>query len=237
MKLIFSILFLIFVNNLFCQSDFKVGDEVTVNWKEGGSYYPGKISEIKDTLYFIKYDDGDTEWAKAWQIKLNIFEWPENTANDKSTQFKVADKVDVEERGIWYDATVLKVKDGQYLIHYDGWSSSYDLVVNNDRIRAHTKKDKPTTPANISNNNNSSGNGENDSDSGSALIHISIQNTCLHDAIMLINGKEYSIRKNSSLELDLEEGTFVYGLNGSKKILKGSVSTSDYMNNFHPVCD
>jgi hypothetical protein len=235
MKHIITLILLLSLFNYFGQDIFKVGDDVKVNWKEGGTFYPGTISEIKDGLYFIKYDDGDTEWAKVEQLKVNTFEWPENNAADKSTKFKANDKVDVEENGIWYDATVLKSNEGQYFIHYDGWSSSYDVVVNNERIRTRTKKDKPTTPSNMTtggtSGSGSSGNG------GSGLIHVSIQNTCLQDAVMLIDGKEYTIRKNSALELDLEEGTFVYGLNGSKKVLKGTVSTSDYMNRFTPLCD
>ena len=41
---------------------FKVGDRVMGNYKNCGSYYPGKIAAIyPDSTYHIKYNDGDEE--------------------------------------------------------------------------------------------------------------------------------------------------------------------------------
>ena len=55
-------------------------------------------------------------------------------AQNKS--FKVDDKVEVLYKQKWYPAKVLEVKDEGYLIHYDGYQSSWDEVVGDDRIRA-----------------------------------------------------------------------------------------------------
>ena len=46
------------------------------------------------------------------------------------------DKVQVEENGKWYPATVLNTRPGEWFIHYDGYSSQYDLWVGPSRIKA-----------------------------------------------------------------------------------------------------
>jgi hypothetical protein len=213
------------------QSTLKVGDEVTVNWKEGGTYYPGKIAEIKDTLYFINYNDGDSEWTSAKNIKLTEFVWPENSSKDFTSKFKVGDAVDVIEEGIWYDATVLKVNKGQYYIHYEGWSSMYDIVVNNDQIRARTKKATSTTPQSSSTTNSSS------ASTSSDKVTFKIQNTCLKDVVMLIDDVQYPIARNSSITVTVKVGAHVYALTGSKKSYRGVVSATDYVNVFYPDCN
>lgn len=237
MRFITVIVLMLVFSNIFGQDSFKTGDRVQVNWEEKGYYYKGFIDEIKDGLYFIKYDDGGTEWAKPTQIKLDVFEWPANSCADKTSKFKVNDKVDVESSGIWYDATVLKVQDGQYFIHYDGWSSSYDEVVNNDRIRAFTKKAMATSQENMSGGSSASGGYSGSSNDGAQTISFKIQNTCLHDAVMIVGDKEYLIKRNSSITIEAEVGAFVYAVSSTRKVLKGSVSVNDYMNNFTPVCD
>lgn len=40
--------------------------------------------------------------------------------------FDVNEKVKVEWKGKWYPAKILKVEDGKYLIHYDGYESSWN---------------------------------------------------------------------------------------------------------------
>src|SRR5262245_28851555 len=37
--------------------------------------------------------------------------------------------------GTWWEGSVLASNNGQYLIHYDGWSSSWDEWVGPDRVR------------------------------------------------------------------------------------------------------
>ncbi|HOD14471.1 MAG TPA: hypothetical protein PK307_02550 [Spirochaetota bacterium] len=43
--------------------DWKVGTAVECNWKNGGAYYPGKITVIKGEMIHISYNDGDQEDA------------------------------------------------------------------------------------------------------------------------------------------------------------------------------
>ncbi len=43
--------------------DWKVGTVVECNWKNGGAYYPGKITVMKGEVIHISYNDGDQEDA------------------------------------------------------------------------------------------------------------------------------------------------------------------------------
>ena len=40
----------------------KVGDHCLAKWSGDGYWYPGRVSRIRDGLYFVRYDDGDSEW-------------------------------------------------------------------------------------------------------------------------------------------------------------------------------
>ncbi len=59
---------------------------------------------------------------------------PMNTAE---CDYDVAQTVQVQWKGKWYEAQILKVKDdcSQYYIHYTGWSDSWDEWVTPDRIK------------------------------------------------------------------------------------------------------
>lgn len=46
-------------------ADFKVGDSVECNWKNGGKNYPGRVAAIEDGKLFIHYNDGDKEHTTA----------------------------------------------------------------------------------------------------------------------------------------------------------------------------
>jgi hypothetical protein len=45
-------------------ADYKVGDPVECNWKNGGRYYPGKVAGAEGGKLFINYKDGDKEHTK-----------------------------------------------------------------------------------------------------------------------------------------------------------------------------
>jgi hypothetical protein len=46
-----------------------VGTSVNCNWKNKGTYYDGKIGEVKEGKLFIKYNDGDNEWVTTGQCR------------------------------------------------------------------------------------------------------------------------------------------------------------------------
>ncbi|MCU0437324.1 MAG: hypothetical protein MUC49_05370 [Raineya sp.] len=52
-----------------------------------------------------------------------------------NTNYKVGDKVRVEWKGIYYDATIIDKNISQYKISYDGYGSSWDEWVNIERLK------------------------------------------------------------------------------------------------------
>ena len=60
--------------------------------------------------------------------------------------WKVNDHVEVEWKGDWYQAQIIQVQGKQYKVHYDGYESSWDEWVDNNRIRAaRVTESNPTT--------------------------------------------------------------------------------------------
>lgn len=53
----------------------------------------------------------------------------------RAAGFAVGDPVEVEWRGTWYPATVMEVRDGAFLIHYEGYGKEWDEAVGPERIR------------------------------------------------------------------------------------------------------
>lgn len=49
--------------------------------------------------------------------------------------YKINDRVQVEWKGAWYPAKVIKVDGGKYLIHYDGYPAAYDEWVTTARMK------------------------------------------------------------------------------------------------------
>lgn len=103
----------------------KVGDRAEVEWK--GKWYPAQVTKVnKDgTQCFIRYDGYGSDWDE-WVGKNRIV---------LLSGYQVGDAVEVEWKGKWYPARVLKVSKGTYFIHYDGYESSWDEWVGPKRIR------------------------------------------------------------------------------------------------------
>lgn len=51
------------------QNQWKIGSHALINWSRDIYWYPGTIKDIKGDLYFILFDDGDSEWADVSRIK------------------------------------------------------------------------------------------------------------------------------------------------------------------------
>lgn len=47
----------------------------------------------------------------------------------------LGEKLQVSWSGSWYDATILEIGEGQYKVHYEGWSSDWDEWVVPSRLR------------------------------------------------------------------------------------------------------
>jgi hypothetical protein len=98
-----------------------------VEAKSGGSWYKARVIDAKSQQYrvhYYGYEDSDDEWVKVEQLR----DW-------KMVQYVAGSSVEVEWKGKWYPATVLKAERGVHLIHYTGYDDSWDEWVSPDRIR------------------------------------------------------------------------------------------------------
>jgi hypothetical protein len=54
--------------------------------------------------------------------------------------FETREEVEVEWRGAWWPAIVLEKRGDRFRVHYDGWGSEWDEVVDSGRIRERRAK-------------------------------------------------------------------------------------------------
>ena len=52
--------------------------------------------------------------------------------------FKAGDKVEAMDAGKWHNAVILEPKGNGYLVHWEGYSSTYDAIVAADNVRKRT---------------------------------------------------------------------------------------------------
>lgn len=112
-----------------------VGDKGKAIWH--GKEYPAEIAKKSGSRCFIHWIGEDGSWDE-WQDCSGFKRDSGKVAADPSGgKFGVGDAVKVLWKGTWYDASVLAVsgKKGTYKIHYDGYDTSWDEWVGNDRIK------------------------------------------------------------------------------------------------------
>ncbi|MBK6541778.1 MAG: hypothetical protein IPG10_10975 [Flavobacteriales bacterium] len=94
----------------------KAGDKVQI--ESTGSWYPGKVLEVKEGQFFVAYDGWSetfNEWVGPDRIKGGATE----AAPSALTKFKVGDKVEVEYGMVPEPATIMEVGENKYHIKYD----------------------------------------------------------------------------------------------------------------------
>lgn len=96
--------------------------------KDGNTY------AIEDLDIFLDKKQEDDAAFKA--ISCGTSTTTSGLAVTTTVTFNKGGKVQVEENGKWYPATVLDTRPGEWFIHYDGYSSQYDLWVGPSRIKA-----------------------------------------------------------------------------------------------------
>jgi hypothetical protein len=125
-----------------------VGTRVTFA-DAAGTKRTGVITEITNGKYKIKYDGVDfSAWADRNQFTIDgtttgdAANGNDNTRRSSSAtttgSFKVGDHVEVLDRiGMWLPAEILDTKDGQYYIHFTGYTGDYyNTWVGTDKIRS-----------------------------------------------------------------------------------------------------
>jgi hypothetical protein len=99
------------------RSPFSVGDRVSCNWKSGGAFYEGQVSELRaGNRIFIQYDDGDVEETSPELCRIA------GGGSGAAGAFRVGDRVSCNWRsgGRFYDGRVGELRGGGRLfIQYD----------------------------------------------------------------------------------------------------------------------
>lgn len=95
----------------------KKGLRIIGNWKLGGRWFPGYITDIQGKEVHVKYDDGDQE----------IITDLKNLQKDKKRKIPKISKLNVGDRilgnwqssGAWYMGKIAEIKENSVHIQYD----------------------------------------------------------------------------------------------------------------------
>lgn len=104
----------------------KVGDEITVLW--GGQPYKAKVLRLDGDFHFITYPGYESSWDE-WVLSNRIVD------GKAPALAPVRARAEVEWKGDWYPAEVLKTEGKKYFIRYIGYDDSWNEWVEKDRIR------------------------------------------------------------------------------------------------------
>ncbi len=138
-----------------CKKPYRVGEYVWVSWEN--AEYPAYLIERKGTTRFrVHFEGYDARWDE--DVTLERIRGriegpalapppPEKVARASGllgkgggdagvmATYKIGDRVRVRWRGSIYPATITGVVSSErFLVHYDGYESAWDEVVEGDRI-------------------------------------------------------------------------------------------------------
>lgn len=156
MKIYFT-LFLFVLSYSSWGQGYRTGSKVEVEWTSG-MWYPATIIDISDTQFKVHLDgDGANTSRDQWIFKNKGIVRPARAASNSEplavakkataapataskSQPASSKRVEVNETGHWYKATVLEQKGDTYKVHFDGYGSADDKWVHRSYIRNLTDK-------------------------------------------------------------------------------------------------
>jgi hypothetical protein len=112
-----------------------VGDGGNVLWK--GRWYPATVVKVNENqtrcyIHYTGYGNNWDEWVGPDRFQRTSGEMHEHHHHHG---YRAGDAVQVRWKGQWYNASIVRVGDDKYKIHYDQYDSSWDEWVGPDRIR------------------------------------------------------------------------------------------------------
>eukprot|EP00475_Leptophrys_vorax_P032356 TRINITY_DN4980_c0_g1_i3.p1 TRINITY_DN4980_c0_g1~~TRINITY_DN4980_c0_g1_i3.p1 ORF type:complete len:341 (+),score=69.65 TRINITY_DN4980_c0_g1_i3:29-1051(+) len=129
----------------------KVGDMVDVMDKNN-KWYQCQVTATQGhqvRIHYIGWNEKWDEWIPRDSPRIAKLE--SHTGVKRLERIKVGDLIDAQDRqGKWYESVVQAIKDGQFLVHYNGWSSKWDewISIESDRLaELHTHSAKQISPA------------------------------------------------------------------------------------------
>jgi len=107
----------------------QIGQRVRALW--GSKWYDAVILDSRNNQYYIHYEGESSsydEWVTPDRVQFSNF-------NSNSTfTYYVGQLVKVEQRGIWYDATIVQVGNNQYYIKYTNYNEYEWVPINRIRL-------------------------------------------------------------------------------------------------------
>ena len=107
-------------------ADWSQGQQVEVKWN--GFWYLAEITQV-DRAHTPPYRISYVEWEKKWD------EWVGNARIRAFSGYHVGNSVQVQWKGKYYAAKILKVNGRKYFITYPGWDHKWDEWVTVRRMR------------------------------------------------------------------------------------------------------
>ena len=107
-------------------NDYDFGREVKVI--QNNVWYKARLIGKRYGEHLVSYIGyNEDEWVKDDRIReLNSSNWDEN---------RDCKKVEVLSKGKWYPARILDKRNGEFYVHYDGYSDSWNEWVTASRVR------------------------------------------------------------------------------------------------------
>ena len=115
----------------------QMGDDVQVLL--GGRWFPATVIAVNNSgtpcrIHYKGYGENLDEWVGSNRIRAGS----PNTLQmgyPGHPHFTVGQAVKVQQRGNWYNAHILEIKQNQYLIKYDDYGSEWNEWVPVGRVR------------------------------------------------------------------------------------------------------
>lgn len=107
---------------------YPVGSDILVYW--GGKLWDAHVTSVDGDFHRITYPGWPSYWDE-WVMSDRIAD----TNSAETLDFREGDAIQVEWRGAWYPALVVKIRGNRALIHYDEHDDSWDEWVTRHRMR------------------------------------------------------------------------------------------------------
>ncbi len=96
-------------------------DDIEIYW--GGSWVKGDIIQVSGNQFRVRYDGWSPDYDE-WVDRSRIRQAPS----------AYSPQVDIYWGASWYPGVIVEQRGGSYLVHYDGWSNSFDEWVGAERL-------------------------------------------------------------------------------------------------------